>query len=198
MIPPAVWPLVAAFVGYPLWWALGLAPFVWVVAAIPMAARLLTSRDQVRLPSGFGLWLLYLAWVLVSASQIDTAGRFIGFGFRFADLSALGDARLVLSEDGVDRIGAVRHGNPVEGDAELLQPRPIGVVDEAVDHVAAAPHVQIEGAALGGRHHRLTVRGVGCRGHLGCTAGPTGGAEQPDRDRDSGNDVVVVGHGRNC
>ncbi len=29
-------------VGYPVWWALGLADFTWVLLAVPMVARMIT------------------------------------------------------------------------------------------------------------------------------------------------------------
>ena len=32
------WPITALRVGYPVWWALGLADFTWVLLAVPMVA----------------------------------------------------------------------------------------------------------------------------------------------------------------
>lgn len=85
------WPLVVLFVGYPVWWIMGLAVLAPLLAAIPMAYYLLALRD-VRLPSGFALWLLFLAWVLAGATvlwvqpsgTLSVAGldRLVPFGYR--------------------------------------------------------------------------------------------------------------------
>jgi hypothetical protein len=68
------WPIVAMLAGYPLWWALGIADFMFPLLAIPMAARMLAWRAHgraIRLPPGFGLWLLFLLWVLAGAVTLS-------------------------------------------------------------------------------------------------------------------------------
>ncbi|GAB3245034.1 O-antigen ligase family protein [Kineosporia babensis] len=77
------WPLAAAFGGYLAWWLLGLGDGVWILFAVPMLV-LLIARGSVRVPPGFGIWLLFLGWVLASAVQIDSGGRMFGFAFRFS------------------------------------------------------------------------------------------------------------------
>jgi hypothetical protein len=58
------WPVTALLVGYPLWWALGIADFMWIVLAVPMVARMVAwhahDNRRVRVPPGFGIWLLFL------------------------------------------------------------------------------------------------------------------------------------------
>lgn len=57
------WTVTALLIGYPLWWALGIANFMWIVLAIPMIARMLswhTFGRRIKLPPAFGLWLLFL------------------------------------------------------------------------------------------------------------------------------------------
>jgi hypothetical protein len=58
------WPITALLVGYPLWWALGIADFMWMILAIPMAARMFAWRAhgsrRLRVPPAFGIWLLFL------------------------------------------------------------------------------------------------------------------------------------------
>lgn len=58
------WPITALLVGYPVWWALGLADFTWIFLAIPMVARMAAWRARggrkIRVPPGFGIWLLFL------------------------------------------------------------------------------------------------------------------------------------------
>ena len=67
---PEGWPLLALFGAFPIWWALGLSSLIWVLAAVPMLVRLL-ARGRVRVPKGFGLWLAFLFWMLLSATQFD-------------------------------------------------------------------------------------------------------------------------------
>lgn len=57
------WPLKAFLLGFPLWWVLGLAGFIGPIAALVMAVQMLRRRT-IRVPVGFGLWLLFLIWML--------------------------------------------------------------------------------------------------------------------------------------
>ena len=86
--PPAGWPLAAAFLGFPLWWALGFSAFVWIAAAVPMTAALLLTR-RLRLPRGIGLWALFLGWMLLSATRLEGGGSPLSFAFRLAQYAAL-------------------------------------------------------------------------------------------------------------
>jgi hypothetical protein len=63
-LPPG-WPLAAILCLYPLWWALGLGEFAFVVFSVPMARQLMRRRP-LRMPPGFGVWLLYLLWTAVA------------------------------------------------------------------------------------------------------------------------------------
>lgn len=91
---PGGWPLRALYLGFPLWWVLGLSEIVFVLAAVPMAFWLYRHRP-VRLPRGFGLWLLFLLWVVVGVFVLQASapgsiqtdggiGRFLTFGYRTA------------------------------------------------------------------------------------------------------------------
>lgn len=73
---PTGWPVLFLFVVYPLWWLLGLSGFIWAAAAVPMGLRLLRTRP-VRMPKGFGIWLLFLAWMFASIITIDESTRFM-------------------------------------------------------------------------------------------------------------------------
>jgi hypothetical protein len=68
------WPVTALLAGYPLWWALGIADFMWIGVAIPMLARLYAWRAHrsrpLRLPPGFGLWLLFLVWTVAGVFML--------------------------------------------------------------------------------------------------------------------------------
>jgi hypothetical protein len=56
------WPLTALFLGFPVWWALGLAQVIFFVIAAVMAVQL-RRRGAVRVPRGFAVWLLFLVWM---------------------------------------------------------------------------------------------------------------------------------------
>ena len=87
------WPLTALLVLYPLWWALGLGTLIVYLLAVPMAIHLWFRRPTA-VPPGFGLWLLFLAWVVVSTLMLgydppgtvpgSVAGRLISVAFNLA------------------------------------------------------------------------------------------------------------------
>ncbi len=89
----AGWPLTALLLLYPLWWALGMGTLIVFVLALPMAVHLLRRRP-IAVPPGFGIWLLFLLFVLVSTVMLgenppgtlpDTAGsRLISVAFNVA------------------------------------------------------------------------------------------------------------------
>jgi hypothetical protein len=68
------WPIIALLAGYPIWWALGIADYMFILLAIPMAVRLYTWRAQgrrlLRLPPGFSLWMLFLICMLAGAATL--------------------------------------------------------------------------------------------------------------------------------
>jgi hypothetical protein len=82
MLPPAA-PLYALVIAYPLLWALGLAYFIWPLGAVLFALPLLFNRP-VRVPPGFGLWMLFLVWTVLSATQVDTPLRLALLGWRLS------------------------------------------------------------------------------------------------------------------
>jgi len=87
------WPVAALLIGYPLWWALGFGGLSLIVLAVPMTV-ILWRRRPVRVPRGFGLWMMLIAGYLVSALMLTEmppgtygdigAGRLIGYGMRLA------------------------------------------------------------------------------------------------------------------
>jgi hypothetical protein len=96
-LPPG-WPLPLLFVFYPIWWALGLPTFIFAILAVPMAFQLY-KRGNVKVPPAFGLWLILLAWVVMSGAMLgvtapDTLppggfGRYIGWGIRVMNYTSL-------------------------------------------------------------------------------------------------------------
>jgi polysaccharide biosynthesis protein PslJ len=79
---PYGWPLYALCYGYPLWWILGLAEFIWPVFGFFMLLSLTMRRDKIRFPKGFGLYLLFMAWMIVSAVNVSGSDKLIGFAYR--------------------------------------------------------------------------------------------------------------------
>jgi polysaccharide biosynthesis protein PslJ len=78
---PEGWPVLLLFGAFPLWWILGLAAVIWMILAVPMLVWLILRRG-VRVPKGFGVWLAFLFWMLLSATQLDEVRRWYAFGYR--------------------------------------------------------------------------------------------------------------------
>jgi len=64
------------FLLYPVWWLLGLTGFIWAVLSVPMLLWLYW-RGSVRVPAGFGVWLLFLAWMFASMLALDDPTRLL-------------------------------------------------------------------------------------------------------------------------
>ncbi|WBU38831.1 O-antigen ligase domain-containing protein [Homoserinibacter sp. YIM 151385] len=85
--PLPAWPVLVLLWGMPVWWALGMLPFASVVMALPMAA-LLTLR-RVSVPPGIMPWIAFVVWMVPCALMLDSMGRMIGFGVRFAQFASI-------------------------------------------------------------------------------------------------------------
>jgi hypothetical protein len=70
------------FLSFPLWWTLGFENFMWPVLATPLLLSLVLRRSAVRMPRGFGIWLLFLLWVAISGTQIDSVQHAVSFAYR--------------------------------------------------------------------------------------------------------------------
>lgn len=75
------WPLSVLYLGFPLWWALGLAQLIFLVMAAAMGVILYRQRP-VKVPRGFGIWLLFLAWMAIGVLLLraQAPGTVTGFG----------------------------------------------------------------------------------------------------------------------
>ncbi|MFY1658201.1 O-antigen ligase family protein [Micromonospora sp. WMMD1274] len=95
---PTAWPLIGVFLLYPLWWVLGVSSFVFVIFAVPMIWQM-RKRGPVRVPPGFGIWMVLLLWVFLSVLTLDLtapntlppggSGKYIGWGIRLANYLAM-------------------------------------------------------------------------------------------------------------
>ncbi len=63
------WPLVIYFYLYPLWWVLGVSKVMLFILAVPMLWQLMRHRD-IRVPRGFGTYLLFLVWVALGVTML--------------------------------------------------------------------------------------------------------------------------------
>jgi O-antigen ligase len=79
--------LTLVFVSLPLWWLAGLFPFVWPIVGFFLLLALIWQGD-VRVPRGFGLWLLLLAWVPLSMLVLSGDNANLLFAQRLATLGA--------------------------------------------------------------------------------------------------------------
>ena len=82
------WPLAFLYLGFPIWWALGLAQLIFFIMAFAMAVILYKQRP-LRVPRGFAIWLLFLVWMLAGVFLVRAVapgtvpgggiGRVLGF-----------------------------------------------------------------------------------------------------------------------
>src|SRR5687768_5508319 len=75
------WPIYVVFGSLPLVWFLGLANLALPVYGVLLFVALLL-RERVTLPARYGLWLLFLAWMCLSALELDSQDRALAFGYR--------------------------------------------------------------------------------------------------------------------
>ncbi|CAA9416500.1 hypothetical protein [uncultured Nocardioides sp.] len=63
------WPLAVLYLGFPLWWALGFAQLIFFAMAAAMAV-ILHRQGNLRVPHGFAIWVLFMAWMLAGVFLI--------------------------------------------------------------------------------------------------------------------------------
>ena len=68
-------------VAYPVLWVLGLAYFMWPLLAIGFVLAV-AGRRPVRVSPGFGIWVLFLIWMLASAIELSSHQRYLLFSWR--------------------------------------------------------------------------------------------------------------------
>lgn len=79
---PQQWRPYLIFGLLPAWWALGLAFFQWPLITFPMIYPLARIGRHIRMPRRFGIWLLFIAWTLVSATELRSGSRALAFVWR--------------------------------------------------------------------------------------------------------------------
>ena len=86
---PVTWPLAVLFAAFPVWWALGVGAFTWIIVAVPMLASLIWRRRG-RVPVAFILWMAFTSWVLLSGLQLESGTKILTFSYRLAIYAAAG------------------------------------------------------------------------------------------------------------
>ena len=89
------WPILVLLWGMPLWWALGLLPFIGILMAVPMAAFLIQRRRITLVPGALPL-VAFVLWMLPCALMLDSFGRLIGFSMRFSQFAAVAVALIYV------------------------------------------------------------------------------------------------------
>lgn len=87
--PRVDWPLLVLLLGFPLHWLLGLSALIWIVLCPPMLLYL-WGRERVLIPTGGGVWALFLGWVLLSVVSIEGFTTLLTFGYRFGLYTSVG------------------------------------------------------------------------------------------------------------
>lgn len=75
------WPLAVLFLGFPLWYLLGLSVIMFYLVAIPMAWFLWRRRKEIVIPSGFNIWVIFLVVVVLSGFMLGVNAPFAVEGF---------------------------------------------------------------------------------------------------------------------
>lgn len=75
--------------GFPVWWALGAAPFAPIGLAAIMAT-LMVIRGKLTLVPGLLPWFAFLLWALASAVNLEDGGTALGYAQRLGNLAAVG------------------------------------------------------------------------------------------------------------
>jgi len=80
---PYGWPLYVAFAGFPAWYLLGFGSLIWFALAVPMTFNLV-ARSKIKVPRGFGWYLLFFIWMMATVIQLQGSNtdRLFGFAYR--------------------------------------------------------------------------------------------------------------------
>jgi hypothetical protein len=79
---PTGWAITFLFGGLFVWWFLGLSGFIQVIFAVPLLMALVFRFRGVAMPRGFGLWLLFLMFMFLSATQLAGLDNALSWSWR--------------------------------------------------------------------------------------------------------------------
>ncbi|WP_329242344.1 DUF2852 domain-containing protein [Actinoallomurus sp. NBC_01490] len=114
------WPLAVIFLGFPVWWLLGLGMLIFLIMSVPMGVYLYKRRSRLLVPRGFGAWLLFLVWVVIGVGVLwadapgavpgGSMGRLLAFAWRIAWYVAATIVLLYVANLSDDELPADRVG----------------------------------------------------------------------------------------
>ena len=125
---PGHWPLTACIGLFPLWWALGAAPFIWLVFAVPLAFRLTVHRRPIRVPRGFGAWLVWIGFVVLSYFALRGGGFAFAYFLRLANYASVTVFFLAIvsaREDEIPTAHQLMYENKIHGTVSCLVGAPV-------------------------------------------------------------------------
>ena len=106
----------------PLWFFLGVAPFVWPVPGFIVALVLVARPERFRVPTGAGFLMLSIVWIAFSAVSVDGGGEdALLFGYRFTIFFATAAMYLWV-------VGSKERDLPIEAISQWLSVLWIGIV----------------------------------------------------------------------
>jgi polysaccharide biosynthesis protein PslJ len=79
---PYGWPLYVAFGMFPAWYLLGFGSLIWFALAVPMTFSLV-ARSKVKIPKGFGWYMLFFIWMMATIIQLQGSSMDRMFGFMY-------------------------------------------------------------------------------------------------------------------
>jgi O-Antigen ligase len=80
---PEGWQPYAVFTLLPVWWLLGLSFFMWPLIVLPLVYPMF-RRGELRVPRRFGIWLLFLGWMIASGVELSSPSRAIAWSWRLS------------------------------------------------------------------------------------------------------------------
>src|SRR4051794_10758749 len=80
---PRGWQAFAIVGLIPLWWLIGVSFVMWPLIALPLVGAL-AVRGYVRAPRRFGIWLLFILWVIASGVELSDGGRALAWSWRLS------------------------------------------------------------------------------------------------------------------
>lgn len=86
--PLPAWPVDVLLWGFPVWWLLGMTPFIVVIVALLMAALLIARRGLSLVP-GVAPWFAFVAWIVPCGLMLGSVLRIVGYGQRAANYIAI-------------------------------------------------------------------------------------------------------------
>lgn len=82
VVARSVTPLFILLIGYPVWWGLGVYMVGWGLVGALTLAWTWRNRDRILVPEGFGWFLVFLGWVLITAFTLTGSKYALSYSFR--------------------------------------------------------------------------------------------------------------------